>query len=560
MKRKRIKILKQIKPYIAQCKMEIIIMLVASALIIPLTLINPKLFQVLVDEVMGTRNKSNFLFVAVGLLTVFLIKSICEWLNLTLGNKIKKKFKMSIRKDVFEIIIGLPYAKFLNKETGDWKMRMTEDIDSLGDFIKSQVMEYLFSMLTVAVIFILTLCMQPLMTLCCLSIYPIVFVINYILGKKSQHINENIRTATESYYTDTYHTLQHLKDIKLSNNEEVFIRKFHKHRNILAKLGLKNMQYWSYWEVFNDFKANYLTKVFVYIVGAFFVINGNLSVGTLIMFAEYFSILFTSLDTLVYKQAELNMTTPCYKRVFEMLQSKKAKSNKNQVKFIRNLELDNITFAYPETNQKVLKDIRLKVNWGDWLIITGESGCGKSTLIKLILGLYAPDKGDIQINGISITDVCMNCVGVMQDSYFFNISIKENLLFAKPNASNDELDIVCKAANIYEFIQESSSGINTVIGEKGVKLSGGQRQRLAIARALLKKPEVLILDESTSALDKENEEQIIHNIRELLPSSIVIEITHRLNRIQSAQQVVVMENGRIVKTEINEYHPITNMS
>ena len=212
--------------------------------------------------------------------------------------------------------------------------------------------------------------------------------------------------------------------------------------------------------------------------------------------------------------------------------------------------MEELSFSYDGVCP-ILDRIQLQIPEGGEVALAGRSGSGKSTLAKLLVGLLEPQSGTIKIGGVPIAETDRNALHrrisiVMQEPAFFNLTIRENLLFAKPSAEEADFDTVCKKADIYEFIQSLPEGYDTVIGERGVKLSGGQRQRLAIARILLLDPQCIIFDEATSAVDHESEKKIVESLFNLSGEKTVILIAHRLATIARAQNVVLLENGRIV--------------
>ncbi|MDP4119591.1 MAG: ABC transporter ATP-binding protein [Bacillota bacterium] len=552
MKIKRITVLKQIKKYIVKRKWSIVVMTVSNAVLVPLSLANPKLFQMLIDDVMNAGDFSKFTFIAVAYLSVYFLNLLFDSLNLYCGNRLLNHFTLSLREDIWVKYSKSNYSDIEKMQLGDLKMRIMDDVDCLGNFMQSQIMEYFFSVLMIVFTLLMTFSINIEMTLYCLIVIPFVFIINSILSRGSGKVNEEIRQVNEEYYTHTYNSLQFWKEIKAHNAENEFIKRFKVFRARLAKLGIKNIRYWAFWEIFNDFKANYLTKVLVYIIGAFFVIQEKISVGVMIMFAEYFSLLFTALDTVNYKRAELKMNTPYYKRIFEtQAMNQENDENKWTNRLVGNISFENVTFSYSNSKHEVLKNINFEINQGDYIAIIGESGCGKTTLAKLLLGLYSPQKGQIKIDGININDwaksaLYSNIGIVMQDSFFFNMSIRENLCIAKADSTDDELKDACQKANIYDFICSLENGFNTVIGERGIKLSGGQKQRLAIAQVLLRKPKVIIFDEVTSALDKVSEDVILQSISEISKKTSVIFITHKPATVLRAKKVIVMDKGEII--------------
>ena len=429
-------------------------------------------------------------------------------------------------------------------------MRLMDDVDSLGNFIREQVVNYISNFVMLIGTLYLSFRISVNMTLYCIAIVPIVFLINYFIGVGTKKVNEEIRVVNSEYYTSTHNSLQYWREIKVQNSERTFIERFRTYRDILAKLGIRSIRYWAYSEVFNDFKSNYLTKVFVYIVGAFFVMKEEISVGVLIMFSEYFAMLFSALDGLNSKRVALKTNSPYYERIFETFSFPEEATNKTDICNLNDsICIQNLSFSYV-SGLPVLKNLNLEIKKGDYVAIVGKTGCGKSTLVKILMNLYQADSGEITYDGININQISnkslFNLIGVvMQDSFLFNMSIRENLLLADESATEVELVAACKKANIYDFIMSLPNEFDTVIGERGVELSGGQKQRISIAAALLRKPRVLIFDEATSSLDKPSEDVINDAINGISNDITVIIITHKPATALRAKKVVVMENGEI---------------
>ncbi len=550
MKINRVSVLKQIKKYVVSVKWSVFALVLTSALAIPTALISPRFFQILIDEVMAQNNMSRFYIVVLGLLGVYLLRFIWDGSSLYFGNRLLNHFTFHLRKDILEKYQKAPYSFLEKHEAGDLKMRLMDDVDCLGNFIREQVVDYVFGILTIVVTLVVTLKIDFKMTLCCLIIVPLVFLINFFIARGTGKINEEIRKVNEEYYTSTHNSLQFWREIKAQNAEQVFVNRFQNFRRILAKLGIRSIRYWGYSEVFKDFKANYLTKVLVYIIGAFFVVKGEISVGVLIMFTEYFALLFSSLDSVNSKRAALKANTPYYKRIFETLTfPEENEEDKEIVSNLQDIIVNNLSFSYRE-GCETLNNINLTVQKGEYVAIIGKTGCGKTTLAKLLLGLYQPDDGIIcfdkhNLSAINKQTLYSQIGIVMQDGFLFNMSIRENLLLSNQEATEEDLIAVCKRANIYDFVTGLENGFDTVIGERGVKLSGGQKQRLAIASVLLKKPKLLIFDEATSSLDKQSEDIINDSIRELAKDITVIVISHKPAAVLRAQKIVVMDKGKI---------------
>lgn len=555
--KQRLYVLRNIKQYVYPIRWSVTALVILSLISLPISLISPRFFQLLVDEVMYQKNRSIFLFVVLGMLSIFILRLILDSISLKLNNQVHNSFVYQLRKAVFDKYKKTPVSFIEKKEVGELKMRMMDDIDVLGNFIEDQIVSYIYGILLLLFTIAASVRISWQMTLFCFIILPIVFIVDSLIGNGTRRINEQIRYVNSKYYTSTYNSLQFWREIKAQGSEQLFIERFSGFRAVLAKLGVKSIRFWAYREVFSDFKSNYLTKVLVYIIGAFFVAKNQISVGTLIMFSEYFSMLFSSLESLNAKRIALKTNEPYYKRVFDTFSFPEESKDTIDLKALKKgIRLNNVGFSYTE-KAPVLKEISLEINKGDYVAIVGKTGCGKTTLAKLLLGVYETQSGDLFLDNINIKNVSRedlsNLLGVvMQDNYLFNTSIRENLLIANESATEQEMIEACEKANIYDFILEQPKGFDTVIGERGVKLSGGQRQRISIAAALLKKTQVLIFDEATSALDRQSEDIINDAINRISEDVTVIVIAHKPETVLRAKKVVVMEEGRIVAEGTHE--------
>lgn len=555
--KQRLYVLRNIKRYLYPIRWSVTVLVILSLLSLPISLISPNFFQVLVDEVMYQKNGSLFWTVVLGMLSIFMLRLIIDSVSLKLNNRVHNSFVFQLRKEVFDKYKKSPISFIEKKEVGDLKMRMIDDVDVLGNFVGDQIVSYIYGLLLLMFTVAVSVRISWQMTLFCILILPIIFIVDSLIGNGTRRINEQVREVNSKYNTSTYNSLQFWREIKAQGSEQLFIERFQGFRDVLARLGLKSIRYWAYQEVFSDFKSNYLTKVLVYIIGAFFVAKQQISVGTLIMFSEYFSMLFSAMESLNAKRIALKTNAPYYERVFDTFSFPEERKETICLESIENgISLKNVWFSYSET-PPILKDINLRINKGDYVAIVGKTGCGKTTLAKLLLGLYETRSGDIFLDNMNIKNVSRedlsNLLGVvMQDNYLFNTSIRENLLIANESATEQEMIEACEKANIYDFILEQPKGFDTVIGERGVKLSGGQKQRISIAAALLRKPQVLIFDEATSALDRQSEDIINDAINRISEDVTVIVIAHKPETVLRAKKIVVMEEGAIVAQGTHE--------
>lgn len=505
------------------------ILLTINIAALPLTFVFPKLYQVLLDDVMAKGKLGKLFQICIGLIDLFILQTFLSYIKQIYENKVSKNFNMAVRKDVWCKLLNMSFDQKNHFSIGDAKQRVVDDVEKIGNFIKDQIVDRYYNYFIVILGAILILIINPIMALICSAVLPIILLVNDYIGRKSSEVNGEIREIGDEYYGFCYNSLQFWKEIKLQNAEDSFLKTFTKYRNNLSKLGLKSIKYWGYGEVFNDFKTNYLNKVFVYILGVIFIIKGDLTVGTVVMFAEYYGYCFNSLNAIVNKNIEIKKNNPYYSRIIDVLKMD-TEEEKSDVEIDGDIIIEDLKFAYGSNN--VITGCSFKVNKGDKIAVTGESGCGKSTLIKLMLGMLNADSGEIyysdkDIKEISLKSLYKQIGVVMQDPIFFDLSIIENLKLASPNATDERIESCCKAACIFDFIESLPNGYGTIIGENGVRLSGGQKQRLAIAQAILKQPEILFLDEATSALDESNEREIMDNIRKNYPEMTVMLVSHK---------------------------------
>ena len=299
-----------------------------------------------------------------------------------------------------------------------------------------------------------------------------------------------------------------------------------------------------------------LAVIAIVVVGTWLHVHGLASVGEIVSFMGFAMLLIGRLETAASFVSSLFFKLPALEDFFKVLDERSSVVEKDEARTLwaprGEVKFENVSFSYPASGAAVLSDISFKAQQGSCVALVGHTGAGKSTAMTLLQRLWDPTSGRITIDGQDLRDVTLDSlrsnIGVVfQESLLFNRSIRENLIVGKPEATQEEIEQACRMADAHEFIVRQEQGYDTMIGERGTTLSGGQRQRLAIARALLKNPPILILDEATSALDAATEARVSRALKTLMAGRTTFIIAHRLSTVRDADEILVFDNGRIVE-------------
>jgi ABC-type bacteriocin/lantibiotic exporter with double-glycine peptidase domain len=525
---------------------------IIKIVLLALEAISPIFYKILVDDVLINKDITKLIFVCVGYIAVFIFSSLFIVLNKTTSNKLLLKFTLKLKIKLLRIFTKMISEKYEQYEIGDLKNRVDNDTSICVNFISSQIIDYVFNWLNVIVFSIVIACINIKLSLFGFLMIPVSFLLTKVLAKKANKVSSDYREVWGEYEGYIHGTMQNFREIKALNVENAHEKKFTKYWDKLSDLFVKRQIYWYLNRGFIAFKDFFVTKMNLYFIGGLLIFSGEMTVGSLLVFMVYYEKLFSNIGAINDLDIQVQQDVPAIKKVIEILDIKLSSTKKYKLEKINgDIKFEDVSFSYDNNDEVTLKNINLCISPEENVAIVGKSGCGKSTLSKLILNIYEPKTGKVTINNIDINKYNQTSfhsrIGIVsQEPYMFNLTIRENLLLAKPNSSDEELHTVCKKAYIDEFIESLQKGLDTIIGERGIKLSGGQKQRLAIARTLLSNTDIIIFDEATSALDYESEKMIHKTIEELCAEKTIIIIAHRLSSILLADKVVVMDNGEIV--------------
>ena len=516
----------------------------------------PKLMGMLVDCVTNKDlEKANE--IALMLMGVLVLQAIFSFFRISLFVNFTENSLSNIRFALYENLVKLPMTFFSQKRVGELNSRISADISQLQDTFTTTIAEFLRQLILIIGGFIILGSISPKLTFMMLAIVPLVAVAAVIFGRFIRKYGKKTQDKVAESQVIVEETLQGITNVKAFANEWYEIQRYKNKIREIVQIAIKGGQYRGY---FASFIILCLFGCVVVVVwyGITLTIKGEVEgVGDLISFILYTTFIGASFGGIAEMYAQIQKAVGATERVFELLDEvpEEINSTENPVteKITGNVDFKNVSFSYPSRPEiEVLKDVNFEVNFGQKIAIVGPSGAGKSTIASLLLRFYNIDKGEILIDGKNINAFQLeqlrgNMSIVPQDVILFGGTIKENIAYGKPNATNAEIMEAAKQANAFNFIEGFPEQMETLVGERGIKLSGGQRQRIAIARALLKNPSILILDEATSSLDSESEKLVQEALEVLMQGRTSFIIAHRLSTIRKADQILVLDGGTITE-------------
>ncbi len=547
-KSKRLQIFRELLPFIRNNKQSSVYIIIFKFLSTIVLLATPLVYRYFINDVIMENKLSNLLPVIIGYLGLYALQSVFTVAFTFFENRFKNLLRVNIKKKLLSVFSNMRMKEYQKYGKGDLRNMVEEDAKKLEVFFSKNCINFIFSILYITMLNIVMFILDWHMAIFGLLMILLSFFITKFFGGKLKHISGKCRQNIGEFEGLIHCSLQNWKEIKSNNlekQEEAELASKWKH---ISGLIMKQTFYNYLTVALNVLNLLVITRVSLYFFGGILIYQKFINVATMLVFINYYDQLNNETTRLTDSIIEFKNDEPQLERIVNMMKTEvKIKSNR---KLVGDIVLDNVSFSYPESQEIVLDKVNTVIPQNSHVAIVGRSGSGKSTLVKLLLGLFAPDDGNIyigntNIHSISETSLRHTISAVMQDPLFFNISIQDNLLLVKENATVQEIEKVCRLANIHDFIQSTPDKYNTIIGERGIKLSGGQLQRLAIARTLLTDPDIIIFDEATSSLDSENEQAIVQAIRQISENKAIITIAHRLVTVMESDYIIMLKNGQI---------------
>lgn len=477
-----------------------------------------------------------------------LVKFFQNFIIYAMGQRVIKR----IREQIFIKFQNLPILFFDTNSKGDIMSRVSNDVENISSGISDTLISLLSGILTIIATLIIMIILSPILTLCTIITIPLVMILTKIIAKKTKILFKNQQVELGKLNGHIEEMISGINVVKMFNHEEKSINEFKDINENLLNVSIKAQVYSALLMPMMNV-INNIAFALISVVGAILATKNIITVGVIATFLSYSRSFTRPLNNLANLFNTFQSALAGCERVFEILDSKEeVKDSKNCKVFDKindKLVFDNVSFGYKE-NEYVLKNINLNIKANTSNAIIGETGCGKTTMVNLITRFYEIDNGSISIDGVNIKDYCKESYRdafsvVLQDSYLFNETIKENIRYGNLNASDDEIIEACKKVGAHNFITKLKQGYNTIISESGGELSQGQKQLLTIARSILKNPNILILDEATSSVDTKTELQIQETMLDIMKKRTSFIIAHRLSTIRNCDNIIVIQDGKI---------------
>jgi ABC-type multidrug transport system fused ATPase/permease subunit len=494
---------------------------------------------------------------------------VFSFMRIYLLTEVGEKALADMRRDVFSKLLKMPMSFFSEKRVGELNSRITSDLAQIQDTITFTLAEFLRGIFTLLSGLILIFIISTKLALVMLSIVPVVAILAVVFGMRIRKMSRQAQDQLAESGNIVQEAFQGISVVKAFTNERLEIERYRKSIYSVVMTAISNARYRGAFVSLLLFTV-FGTVAFVMWVGAG-MIQGNgiisddsMTPGNLNTFVLFSAFIGGTMAGFADMFSQMQKAVGATQRIREILRSTTEKVNEtdavplNEPRLKGEVAFKEVAFTYPSRPEmQVLKNVTMSASKGQKIAIVGPSGAGKSTIVNLLLRFYEPDKGELLFDGKPAKDYELSYLRrqmalVPQDVMLFGGTIYDNILYGKPGSFKDEVESAARKANAHDFITGFPEGYATIVGERGVKLSGGQRQRIAIARALLKDPAILVLDEATSSLDSESEKLVQQALEVLMKDRTSFVIAHRLSTVRDADRIIVIDKGEVIEEGTHE--------
>lgn len=545
--------LTRIFKYVWKYKLLVVVSLAALAVSIGLNMINPYLIQILVDRVIKNGETNILTNVLISIVVITFLRAILGFIREYGFDYLGTRTNIDMSKDLFDHIQSQSFSFFDGMNTGELMSRISEDLNNIRMAIGFIIMISLDSAISFIIATVILFTLNWKLTLFSLAVMPLIAYVAVQLERKIDAAYEKISDHTAVLNTTAQENIAGVRLVKAFAREKHEILKFMELNKKNYRLNVEQTGVMAKYSPVMEFLSN-VCVVLVVSIGGIYVVKENITVGTLVAFNMYIWELIWPMRDLGWLTNSIGQTKASATKVFKVIDTvPEIKDRENAVRLDRvdgHIKFENVSFKY--NDEYVLKNINLDAKQGTTVAIMGTTGSGKTTLVNLIGRCYEINEGRILVDGHDVKDVCLRDLRskmsvVSQDVFLFSETIKENIKIGKENATMEEITNACHDACADEFVDELDEGYETIIGERGIGLSGGQKQRISIARALVRDASILILDDSTSALDTETEYELLKNLNKRVQKPTTFIIAHRISAVKNADEILFLDKGKIIE-------------
>jgi len=536
------------------------VVLLLALLMASLEMIEPQFMRFIVDRVLlnSTLDLPTRLLwlnlAGIAFLTVVVLQNMFSVLRDYRQRLLNTRLMLSLRRALYDRLLHLPLPKLWDMKTGGILSRLTGDVDTTTGLMQMAIVSPAISVIRLVIVVAILFITNWRLAFIVLAIIPGAMLMSFTSSRRVRPIYRTIRKDAEEIDGRVGETFSGIRVVRAFGREIRELSHYLRGRHALLRKELfahrRELVLWTSWGLL-------VSGVNVVIVwyGGYLTANGRASIGDIMSFQWYSFLLLNPVWNIVNSFSELQRSLAAMERVFEILKMEPDKPDRPAARLapsvVEEIEFQDVEFEY-RTDRPVVRDFNVRVGGGTVVALVGRSGAGKTTVTDLVARFHDPTSGRILVNGIDIRDIRLKSYRsllaiVQQDVFLFDGSVRDNIAYGRHDATDDEILDAAKRANAHEFIERLPEQYDTFVGERGVKLSGGQQQRLAIARAILKSPQILILDEATSNLDTESEQLIQAAMASLFAGRTTFVIAHRLSTVRRANLILLMEDGRIIE-------------
>ena len=523
-------------------------------LVILSRMLTPFITRDIVNDVIPTQNLVKLGPLCAELLALVIMRAVSTYVRSLMLERVSQNVTYDLRTGLYRHLQELPYTFYDHHRIGEIMSRMTGDIDGVRNLISSGLITVFDNALNFVGALIFMSIMSWKLMLALLIFAPLVALTAWQFNKRIRPAFVNIREQNAVLNTTTQENLAGVRVVKAFTREDYESEHFKTENQKLLGMNLEATRIWSIFVPLMELLSSLCTPVML-LVGGLLLVNHQIDIGTLVAVNGYVWLIINPMRALsgiinMVVQAITSAEKLFYYQDFGSVIREKADA-KEPEKFEGHVEFDHVTFSYGGAD--VLRDITFEAKPGQTIAVMGATGTGKSSLVSLIGRFYDVKKGSVRVDGIDVRDQKLKPLRrsmgyVMQETFLFSDTLTDNIRFGRPEASQEQVERAARVAQADEFIRKMPDGYETIVGERGMGLSGGQKQRVAIARAVLNDPSILIMDDSTSAVDMETEYLIQQDLKEVLKNRTTFIIAHRISSVKNADMIIVLDHeGRIAE-------------